>query len=66
MSLGSMQVKAPLKGHEEGDSTHARAALDIAKTTLCKGHAGLKAHQKRPETWLGNMKKRAPLLGHIC
>ena len=43
--LGSMQVKAPLKGHEEGYSTHARWTLNMEKPPLERGHAGHKTHK---------------------
>ena len=44
MGLGSMQVKAPLKGHEEGYSTHARGTPNMAKPPLDRGYAGPKTH----------------------
>ena len=61
-----MQVKAPLKGHEEGYSTHARGTPNMEKTVLDRAHAGPKTHQKWPETWLGSMHTWVPLLGQIC
>ena len=45
-----MQVKAPLKGHEEGYATHARGTPNMAKPPLERGHAGPKTYQKWPET----------------
>ena len=66
MSLGSMQVKAPLKGHEEGYSTHAIWTPKMEKRALNRAYAGPKTHQKWPETWLGSMQIKAPLLGQIC
>ena len=44
MRLGIMQVKAPLKGHEEGYSTHARWTSKMAKAPLDRGYEGPKTH----------------------
>ena len=45
MGLGSMQVKAPLKGHEEDYSTHARQTPNMEKKTLNRVHASHKTHK---------------------
>ena len=46
MRLGSMQVKAPLNGLEEGYSTHAQWTLNMAKPPLDRGHTGHQTRQK--------------------
>ena len=56
-----MQVKAPLKGYEEGYSTHARGTPNMEKTTQDKVHAGPKTHQKWPETCSRSVQIWAPL-----